>query len=300
MDPCFGTLLRRDRDMSTLGFSGSLLASQRAFMANSLLLTDSLMKLSTGLKINRGSDDPSGLIASEQLRSVLEALDAESRALERADSVAAVADAAMGEVSGLLNDAQALAVASANTGAMSEAEIEANQMQMNSILQSIDRISASAQFGGQRLLDGSATLWAGEASLDIGSMSTAELGAMQIAIDEAASATVDLGDLASGGLLELASGRPGDIQSVLAAAAARVAMERGRIGAFQANSIGPMLRSNRSSFVSTTSALSTIRDTDFAFESAELIRASILSRSSLGVMAASLDARRDRILMLLG
>lgn len=124
------------------------------YRANSALNT-SLERLATGYRINRGSDGPAALIASENLRSHLSALEAASRNIDRADSVLNVAESGLGEVGSLLGDLDALAVSAANTGAMSDAERQALQIQADSIIRAIDRTGISVSFGSQRVLDGS-------------------------------------------------------------------------------------------------------------------------------------------------
>ena len=66
----------------------SLLLAQRVLKVNTLNRTDSLHRLSTGLRINMGKDDPAGLITSQNLRSVLAALEAETRSAQRAKALA--------------------------------------------------------------------------------------------------------------------------------------------------------------------------------------------------------------------
>lgn len=114
-----------------------------------------LQRLSTGLRINRGADDPAGLIISERLRSDIQGTDQGIKNSERASSVIATAEAALAEVSDLLNSIRALIVESANTGASSQAERDANQLQIDSAIDSITRISNTASFAGLKLLNGS-------------------------------------------------------------------------------------------------------------------------------------------------
>ena len=63
-----------------------------------------LERLSTGLKINRGSDDPSGLIALESLTAELTSVDAAIENNQRSDALLGVADGALAEVSSLLGN----------------------------------------------------------------------------------------------------------------------------------------------------------------------------------------------------
>jgi flagellin len=114
-----------------------------------------LQRLSTGLRINRGADDPAGLIISERLRSEIQGNEQGVKNSERASSVIATAEASLAEVNDLLNSIKSLLVEAANTGAFSDAEIEANQRQLDSAIESITRISNTASFGGLKLLNGS-------------------------------------------------------------------------------------------------------------------------------------------------
>ena len=132
----------------------SLVAQQTLARSNSQLQT-SLTRLSTGLRINSGKDDPAGLIASEVLRSDIISVERAITNSERANQLIATADSALNQVSGLLNDVRGLVSEAANTGALSDEQIAANQLQVDSSLEAIDRIAQTTVFQGRRLLDGS-------------------------------------------------------------------------------------------------------------------------------------------------
>ena len=88
----------------------------------------------------------------------LEADIADNKAItnsERANQLIATADGALGQVSNLLNDIRGLVVEGANEGALSAEQIAANQLQIDSSLEAIDRISQVTTFQGRRILDGS-------------------------------------------------------------------------------------------------------------------------------------------------
>lgn len=128
----------------------------RANLARSgVELETRLNRLSTGLRISRGADDPAGLIISERLRSDIKGNDQGIKNSERASSVIATAEGSLSEVSDLLNSIRALIVEAANTGANSAQERTANQLQIDSAIDSITRISNTASFGGLKLLNGS-------------------------------------------------------------------------------------------------------------------------------------------------
>lgn len=132
----------------------SLISRSNLGRTNADLVTR-LQRLSTGLRINRGADDPAGLIVSERLRSELRGLDQAINNSERASSVIATTEGYLAEVNDLLISIKALIVEAANTGAVSKEEIEANQLQIDSAIESITRISNTASFAGLQLLNGS-------------------------------------------------------------------------------------------------------------------------------------------------
>ncbi|MFI4874078.1 MAG: flagellin, partial [Blastopirellula sp. JB062] len=131
----------------------SLVAQKNLGRSNSDLNT-TLTRLSTGLRINSGKDDPAGLIASESLRSDITSVEKAITNSERANQLIATADSALGQVSSLLNDIRGLISEAANTGALSDDQIAANQLQIDSSLEAIDRIAQVTSFQGKRLLDG--------------------------------------------------------------------------------------------------------------------------------------------------
>lgn len=132
----------------------SLIARSNLNSANNELQTR-LQRLSTGLRINRGADDPAGLIISERLRSEISGLNTAVSNSNRASSVIATTEGALAEVSDLLSSIKGLIVEAANTGAVSDEERKANQVQIDSAIDSITRISNSTSFAGLKLLNGS-------------------------------------------------------------------------------------------------------------------------------------------------
>lgn len=132
----------------------SLVAQNRLQSSNNDLQT-ALTRLSTGLRINSGADDPAGLIASEALRSEITSLGKAISNTRRASQIISTADSALGEVSNLLNDIRGLVVEAANSGALSDDEIAANQLQVDSSLEAVNRIAQTTTFQGRKLLDGS-------------------------------------------------------------------------------------------------------------------------------------------------
>lgn len=140
--------------MSRINTNVSSLIAQRVLNQNNIGLGRSLERLSTGLRINRGADDPAGLIASENLRAEKAALSAAIMNAERAEQVVNIAEGGLQEVSSLLTELEGLITTSANSAGLSPEEREANQLQIDSILQTIDRVSEATSFQGSKLLNG--------------------------------------------------------------------------------------------------------------------------------------------------
>ena len=140
--------------MSRIQTNVPSLLAQRTLNQNTRELNTSLERLSTGFRINRGADDPSGLIASENLRSEQASITAAIDNAERAELVVNIAEGGLQEVNNLLLEVQGLIGASANEAGLSGAEREANQLEIDSIIQTIDRISSTTSFQGTRLLNG--------------------------------------------------------------------------------------------------------------------------------------------------
>lgn len=116
----------------------------------------SIERLGSGLRINTAADDPAGLIISEQLRAQIKGTERAMQNAQDAVNMAKTAEAALDEVQTLLRNIRALAVHSANSATIDAAQLQANQTQIRSVLQSIDRIAEHTRWGNKVLLDGTA------------------------------------------------------------------------------------------------------------------------------------------------
>ena len=153
-----------------------------------------LQRLSSGLRVNAGKDDPAGLIASETLRSEIRGISQAVDNSQRANSVINTAEGALNEVGSLLLEIQGLTNQAANTGALSPEEIRANQLQVDSILTSVNRIANTTQFGGVKLLNGSldfTTSGAATSAISVININAAKLpdnGTVNVTVEVTASA----------------------------------------------------------------------------------------------------------------
>jgi flagellin len=140
--------------MSRINTNVTSMVAARTLTTQQTNMQKSLERLSTGLRINRGSDDPAGLIASEVLRGEKTALTAAIANGQRASNVIGTAEGGLNEVSNLLSQMESLVSTSANKSGQSDDEIAANQLQVDSILSTINRIADSTEFEGMKLLNG--------------------------------------------------------------------------------------------------------------------------------------------------
>ena len=140
--------------MTRINTNISAMNGIRSLVSNNQDLATRLERLSTGLRINAGKDDPAGLIASEVIRSEMKGLETGIKNSTRASNVIATAEGALNEVSALLIDIRGLLIENANTGGMSREELDANQLQVDSAINTIQRIANATEFEGIKLLNG--------------------------------------------------------------------------------------------------------------------------------------------------
>jgi len=140
--------------MSRINTNIPSLVAQRVLNAQNSALTTSLYRLSTGYRINTGKDDPAGLIASENLRAEKQAINAALTNVARANNIVASAEGGLVEINSLLLELEDLIDRSANEAGISEDERNANQLQIDAILESINRIANNTEFQGRKLLSG--------------------------------------------------------------------------------------------------------------------------------------------------
>lgn len=184
--------------MSRINTNVTSLVAARILNKNNEMLNQALERLSTGVRINRGKDDPAGLIASERLRSETTAIAAALDNARRADNLVSVAEGGLQEVSSLLIELENLIDHTANSAGLSSDEVQANQLQVDAILESINRIATSTEFSGKKVLNGTfdyttSGVTAGSTSsaitdLKINSVRLAEGGSRTVVVDITSSA----------------------------------------------------------------------------------------------------------------
>jgi len=131
----------------------SAMFADRSLEVNQINLTKNMEKLSSGLRINRASDDASGLAVSEKMRSQIRGLNQAARNAENGISFIQVAEGYLQESQDILQRLRELSVQSAN-GIYSEEDRLYIQIEISQLVDEVDRIASHAQFNGMNILTG--------------------------------------------------------------------------------------------------------------------------------------------------
>lgn len=140
--------------LSLVNNMAALTAQNNLSNANTALNT-ALQRLSSGLRINSGADDPAGMVISQEQMAQMSGLQTAITNTSKATNVVQIADGALNETNTLLLQIRGLAVDAANAGANDPNTLAADQAQITNAINTITRIATSTQFGSNQLLDGS-------------------------------------------------------------------------------------------------------------------------------------------------
>lgn len=116
-------------------------------------LANSIEKLSSGFKINRAKDNPSGIAIAKRMHAQLRCLSSGSNNASDGVSIINVAEGAMTEVHEMLQRMNELSIQASN-GPMSDSDRQNVQEEIDSLLEEIDRIAESTEFNGRRIING--------------------------------------------------------------------------------------------------------------------------------------------------
>ena len=136
-----------------INYNASAMISNNQLANNDNALSRSLERLSSGLKINRGKDNPSGLAMAKRKNAQIRGLDVAGQNASDGVSVIETADGALSEVTSMLQRMNELAV-KASTGSITDEDRELIQKEIDQLKKEIDRISDATEFNGQKLLNG--------------------------------------------------------------------------------------------------------------------------------------------------
>jgi len=136
----------------TIGTNSSTYRMLAAINALNSQMSQTMTRLATGNRINRASDDPSGLVALNALNGELASINASLDNNQRTQSFLNVADSTLTEVGSLVSGIQDLVLKA--QGSTSTSEKAAYQAQIDQSIDSIDRLVNQAQFNGKKIFNG--------------------------------------------------------------------------------------------------------------------------------------------------
>jgi len=244
-------------------------------------LSKSLERLSTGLRINRASDDAAGLSVSEQMRTQITGMGTAKRNASDGIALLNIAEGAVNEIESMLQRMRELAVQSTNDTLTTTERSYTNQ-EYQSLKSEIDRVTMVTQYNTQTLLDGKIGSFgaAGSASsiLHIGPNAKSS-DRITISIDGTSS-----GKLTIGGTSITNQARAEQAIQSLDVAINSVNKLRSDLGAF-INRLEHAMNNLDNQAHNTQAAESTVRDVDFANESSQFTRNQILTQSATSMLA---------------
>ncbi len=137
-----------------INYNISSIIAKNALNVNDTRLSNSIQRLSSGLKINSAADDAAGLAISLKMNAQIKSLEQANQNANDGISVVNTADGAMSEMHDILQRMNELAIQSAN-GTNADSDREQIQLEIDQLVQELDRIAETTQFNAQNLLDGS-------------------------------------------------------------------------------------------------------------------------------------------------
>jgi flagellin len=241
-------------------------------------LSNSIEQLSSGLRINNASDDAAGLGISESLQSQINSYGQATQNANDAVSLSQVAEGGMGQMQTIVSNMKQLAVESSNS-TLDSTERGYIQTEFTQLSSEINRISATTNFNGQNLLDGSAssglTFQVGiynsandRLSLSIGKLSASTLGSTSLHL---ASISLSTATNAQAAL------------NVFDTAIAQLSTARANIGTMQTRMQDAITNLNTTT-TDLTSANSQLSDVDVASATATMTQQNILEQAGIAVL----------------
>jgi flagellin len=261
----------------------SAMIGQQALDNNQKSLSKSLEKLSTGLRINRASDDAAGLSVSESLRAQVRGMDRAKANAEDGIALLQIAEGATGEINNVMQRMRELAIQSA-TDTLTTTERTYTNNEFVSLMNEVTRISQSASYNGMTLLDGMPGTFGAPGSvssvLHIGSGSAAT-SRITVSIDAMTLGSLGLDSTTSA--VSTASAALSAL-SIIDTAIRSVNKMRSDMGAY-VNRLEFAISNLANTAYNTQDAESRIRDVDFAQETTAFTRSQILSQSATSMLS---------------
>jgi flagellin len=262
----------------------SAMVTQSALYSVGVDMAQSLERLSTGLRINRASDDAAGLGVSENLRTQVNGTAQATRNAQDGIAALNIAEGAANEVSAILQRMRELAVQTSND-TLTSTERAYTQQEYSALQAEIDRISNATNYNKQSLISSTANQRFGAVGagslLWVDANSTVGVDSITITIDTLT--TVGLGIAVGTTDLTTQNDSVAAI-SLIDNAIDSVNKMRGDVGAY-VNRLEHAINNLNVSNTNQQAAESQIRDVDFAAQTSQYTRDQILTQSATAMLA---------------
>ena len=250
-------------------------------------MSKSLEKLSTGLRINRASDDAAGLGVSENLRTQVNGTAQASKNAQDGIAAITIAEGAANEVSAILQRMRELAVQSAND-TLTTIERSYTNSEFQALTNEIDRIAKVTNYNRQELLSTTAGRFGTGTTgsvLWVDANNTVGTDSITITIDTLTTSALALSN-AGGTSVTFLTSQTAAVSAISALDAAinSVNTMRSDMGAF-VNRLEHAINNLAISNTNQQAAESLIRDVDFASETSHFTRNQILTQSATAMLA---------------
>ena len=266
------------------------LVSQRFMEKNNAHLSNSLERLSSGYRINKSADDAAGLAISENLRGQVRGLNVAKRNANDAISLIQVAEGGMNEMTNILIRLRELTTQSASD-TLGEQERSFLNKEYTQMVDELDRIGNASEFNGKKIFDMNNELSKYVIQVGIRGTSPEEnTDTLTINLEGLKFNTETLGFGKGSEIGADVVGEQGPTRDEIAArlttvdtALARISSERATLGSVQSR-LGSSISNLGLSIESQQTAMSRIKDVDFAAETANLTQSKIMTQSSSAVL----------------
>ncbi|WP_225743882.1 flagellin Hag [Marinilactibacillus sp. Marseille-P9653] len=265
--------------------------------------SNSLAKLSSGLRINKAGDDAAGLSISEKMKNQISGLNQATRNAQDGISLIQTAEGALNETHSILNRMRDLSVQAGNE-TNSEDDLAAIQSEIGELTNEIDRIASTTQFNGKKLLNGDTNAVNNQSNftLQIGS-NTGTNDTLTVKIS--AMNSDRLGKVEEGVVTDTlkdinvtSTQGASDAINAIDDAIKQVSEQRSNLGANQ-NRLDHTINNLTTTKENLSEANSRIRDVDMAEEMMSFTKSNILSQASTAMLAQA-NQMPQGVLQLLG
>ena len=273
----------------------SSLTAQEAATNTNRSISSSLEKLSTGLKINKASDDASGLAIADKLRTQVTSINQGVANGNSAITLLQIADKSMAEQSKILDTVKSKLI-QANTATTSSDGRESIRKDITKLLEQLDNIAQQTNYNGNYLLQQSATASGVSAALNfqVGEKSSDIISMGSVRANTTGLALTSINALPANGLT---SALGSSEQTTVDAAITTLNGYRGDIGSTQ-NQVESAVRNLMTQATNIKNAESVIRDVDYAEESANFNKLNIISQAGSYAISQA-NATQQNVLRLL-